>query len=270
MHLLKPESTQLGASKGELPMRLPGFALVLSIGFLALLIVGACAAVEGTACPPTDFGELSCDGPLIVICDAETAKWKEVEDCEKVGLTCTKVRGESRPICEGPPCSGGEGARRCSSDYRDVLVCNSPGDYWFPGIACDVGETCEAQDDSASCVPGICPGGATRCSANNSQVETCSGNQWTASACSQDQVCRVVGDTAQCVAAVDDCTTDLDALRCKPDDDVWIQECRNVGTMETPKMEWRDYIDCSEGSADEICIEDPNVGTSPMCGLPFT
>jgi len=156
-------------------------------------------------------------------------------------------------------------------ECRNLEGMNCP--FWTDIEDCAAsGMVCSIEGGSAACVPpGPCTNGATRCTADNSQVETCSDNQWTVTAtCATGQACSVVGETAQCVATEDDCTTDLDALRCNPDDDVWIQECRNVGTMETPKMEWRDYIDCSEGSADEICIEDPSTGTSPMCGLPFT
>ena len=49
-------------------------------------------------------------------------------------------------------------------------------------------------------MPRPCTDGATRCSSDNTQVETCGDEQWTpTTTCDPDQICRIVSDDAQCV-----------------------------------------------------------------------
>jgi len=134
---------------------------------------------------------------------------------------------------------------------------------------------CGDDDDPEAGVPSGCgefDDGDSRCSADNREVELCSDGQWTTAAtCTPEEECVVAGETPQCIAAVDLCTAgDEYAQRCNPDDDLWIQECQNVGTEETPRYEWRDIVDCSLGSAGEVCVFNPDVGSLPICGLPPT
>lgn len=254
-------------------MKVTEFVLILLVGVLSGMLVGGCNGNEGSC----TVDALRCatvqESSVVEICAVigvdltsgdRDFTWNTHDICEADEI-CVETTG----VPESARCACERTATRCSEDATQVEVCNDQ-EEWEELRTCEEGTMCEVAGEVADCF-GPCEDGATRCSADSSQVQTCTDNAWSATTTcdeNENEVCRVVGDTAQCVAADDDCTTDLDALRCNPDDDVWIQECRNVGTMETPKMEWRDYIDCSEGSADEICIEDPDVGTSPMCGLP--
>jgi len=205
-----------------------------------------------------------CDGTVLQEClgPAGCPVWTSV-DCADSGQVCTV---ETRPASCVIPGACIDGTTRCSSDRSEVETCQ--GGDWNVTATCEQDQLCNDLGETAQCVDAACTEGETRCADNN--VETCSAlGLWTVTAtCNPGQACQVVNDEAQCVSDDDSCTADkLFEQRCSPDDEVWVQECRNTGTQEAPVYTWVNVQDCRTLTPDYVC-QQVAPGTTPYCFAP--
>ena len=245
-------------------MKSLSFVLASSASALLLLLITGCEITSGlnAPCENREPGELKCSsvgGGEILVCSNDKV-WVTHQDCSADDKSC--VIADSSYQCR---CATGE--TRCVASDTAVEVCNDGGD-WEASETCEEGEICELRNGVAACGPETCTPGETRCSADNRQVEICSDDEWKPSlTCEQDQICVLEGSTATCIVDEEPCGAgNLFAQRCSPDDELWIQECRNTGTEQAPVYEWVDSQDCSLQTPDYVCIQE--MGTLPYCFAP--
>lgn len=246
------------------------FIFLASAGVGLLMLSAACTCDPvyphevGENC--SDQGDKSCDdtSSLDILVCVEHLRWELETACDDFGMSCDESDGD--PICVDAPCSPEQ--TRCTTDYAQVIVCNDAGE-WTHMSACEEGEVCVVEDEAARCAPPSCDEGQTRCTDDRTQVETCNADsQWILSAtCVEGEVCEVVTLDARCVEALFSCTAETELnQRCDPEDPLWVQECRNLGTEGAPVYEWVDVTDCSTMSPDYICQQ---VGdNAPFCFPP--
>ena len=225
-------------------------------GMLCVLADGGAECVE-----PCSNGDTRCsdDRSEVETC-GDWNDWTPTGTCDE-GQVC-QVEEETAQ-CVEEPCA--EGQTRCAESEAKVETCSDDG-YWEDTVICDPGQGCNPFGEEATCVDLPCTEGETRCAEGDAEIETCGAlGIWSATAtCDPDEVCVVQDENAQCVAGEILCTSDtLFAQRCEPDGNVWIQECRNTGTEQSPTYEWVDVQDCSAQSPDYVCIQEP--GTFPYC-----
>ncbi len=139
-------------------------------------------------------GERACDNNRVMVCKEGAF----VVESECTGdLVCDTTKFECVPPvikeCDTA------GAKKC--DGKNVMICE--GGRWTVSESCEIScnETTKACDKPS----GDCTDGATRCPADSSKIEKCTGGSWVPEDCSVG-TCVTIGSGAVCAECDDDAT----------------------------------------------------------------
>ena len=193
---------------------------------------------EPEACSPD--GARKCEDNRVMVCDGA---WSVEKTCKDDEL-CNEETFECDPKTEPQPCDE-EGARKC--DDNRVMICEDG--TWSVEKPCLETEVCN--EGTFECDPSVSKDcdeeGATRCSADASQLEICTDGVWAGEDC-RDQLCVDTDEGARCVEC------QIDDTRCVVEDGVsLLSKCVNY--------QWNEPEACLETDAEKL-VCDANPGKS--------
>ena len=202
-------------------------------GFICVLVLLGigCGNTEGSACSEAEIGRQSCDADdrsILLVC-TEEGVWEDTGVFCGSGKHCLARDGKA--TCVNDDCDTQQedfcfSLNSTDCDGTVLQECLGPAGcpVWTSVDCADSDLVCTVETRPASCViPGACLDGATRCSSDRSEVETCQGGDWTVTTtCQQDQLCNDLGETAQCI----DAACNEGETRCADNE---VETCNAVG-----------------------------------------
>ncbi|GMV39014.1 MAG: hypothetical protein AMXMBFR64_07300 [Myxococcales bacterium] len=228
-----------------------------------------CVEAGGTASceldPATQVcvpGETSCSGDAkqVLQCKGDGTGTTVKSTCTAIQL-CVVTDGVAS--CQLDPATQQctPGAKSCSADAKQVLVCKSDGTGSTVQSTCSTSMICVESGGGASCqVPKVCTPGTRTCSADSKQVLECKSDgtgNFTKTTCTSVQLCVEADGTATC-------ETDPSKIICTPNtklcsaDLKQVLQCNTLGTATTLSLGCTASQKCVEEGGTASCQLDPS------------